>query len=76
MHGMLESAKLFWNVISRFVLDVVNGSSDPLVSIANIIEVICLKLGGFRKVQVLHVNIKTIVLFISWLNLPRVLMVM
>lgn len=76
MHGMLESAKLFWNVISRFVLDVVNGSSDPLVSIANIIEVICLKLGGFRKVQVLRVNVKTIVLFISWLNVPRVLMVM
>lgn len=49
----------------KIVSEVVNVSSDPLVSIANIIEGIRLKLGDFRKIQVSHVNDKTIVLLIS-----------
>ena len=49
----------------KIVLEIVNGSSDPLMSIANIIEGIRLKLGDFRTVQVSHVNDKTIVLLIS-----------
>ena len=49
----------------KIVLEIVNGSSDPLMSIANIIEGIRLKLGDFKTEQVSHVNDKTIVLLIS-----------